>query len=253
MTKKKKGCIGCGCATGVAFIALVIAYLYFENPRIPPEVQQKSLESELRMPPGTKLTDGVAIEVLVDVSGSMLSKVADEGGRDSKKIEIARRVTAKTLDAIQAYASKNPDKTIQAGLIKFGSHAAEVLPIGKPDPAQFPGAIESLESQGATAIGEAMVAAKRQLNHAALKKQYMIVITDGENTNGRAPEDVMKAMNALPAEQQATVYFVAFDVAAKVFEPLVKEGVSLSEARDAKGLQAALDYILYEKILVEQE
>ena len=125
--------------------------------------------------------------------------------------------------------------------------------MGPPDPAQFASAIDRLTIQGTTAIGEAMVVGKRQLNQAALTKQHMIVITDGVNTSGRAPEDVVKALRALPEEQQTTVYLVAFDVEAKVFEPLVKQGVPVSEARDAKGLQTALDYILYEKILVEQE
>lgn len=252
---KKKGFVACGCLVFAILVvlAIVIPAIVNHYPSPLPEDQQKALVAELTLPAGTKLHDGIGIVAVVDVSGSMADSVRDTEGGFTKKIELARRVTRKTLEAIQAYASANPGKNVQLGLIRFGSHAKEVLPLGPPDPAQFAQAIDKLTIEGSTAIGEAMVAAKKQLNRAALTKQYMIVITDGQNTNGRAPEDVVKALKSLPEDQRATVYLVAFDIGAKVFQPLVQQGVPVSEARDAKGLQAALDYILYQKILVEQE
>ena len=113
-------------------------------------------------------------------------------------------------------------------------------------------AIDHLEAGGGTAIGEAIIAGKRQLNQAGKKKNYIIVITDGENTEGRQPIDAVKAIRALPEEQQPGIYLVAFDIEAREFDDLKNQGVLVVEARSADSLQETLDYILYQKILVEK-
>lgn len=195
----------------------------------------------------------MGIVVLVDTSGSMQETVPDTSGGKKKKIEIAKDVTRKTFEEIRTFANKNPGKNVFAGLTEFSTHAVQSVPLAPVAQLQTEQAINDLSASGNTAIGDALVSGKQQLNKAALKKQFMIVITDGENTTGRSPEEVMTALHALPENQRASVYLVAFDVAAKVFEPLVKQGASVAEAQDAKSLQSALDYILYEKILVEQE
>lgn len=252
----KKGCIGAGC--GAVFIIVIaiaafVVYAVRHAPKPMPEPQKKALSEELKLPAGTALKDGIGVVVLVDTSGSMLENVTDSGGAKAKKLNIAKKVTQSAFDAIADFAAKNPGKNLQAGLTHFDSSVSELLPIGPPDRAAAQQALERMDTGGQTAIGDAMVAGKQQLNRAALKRQFMIVITDGINTQGRMPEDVVAALQALPEEQRPTIYLVAFDVAAKVFEPLVKQGVTVSEAQDAKSLQSALDYILYEKILVEQE
>ena len=139
-----------------------------------------------------------------------------------------------------------------SGSRSSAASAKPLLPLGPVDRAGDH-IVDSLSARGDTAIGEALISAKKELNGAGLKKQYVVVITDGENTTGRAPEDVVRALQALPETQRAVIYVVAFDVKAKVFQPLMDQGVSVAEARDANSLQNALDYILYEKILVEQE
>lgn len=252
---KKKAFIACGCVVVfVAIAVLVIVAVHNSVPSPLSEEQQKALVQELTQIPGTALRDGTGIMVIVDVSGSMNSSVPDTGGQRTKKIEIARRVARRTIEAIHEYTTKNPDKLVEVGLTKFGSHASTVLPVAAPpDLFRLGEAIEGLTLEGATAIGEAMVSGKKQLNQSALKKQFMIVITDGTNTAGRAPQDVVKALNTLPTEERPTLYLVAFDIEAKKFQPLTDQGVLVSEARDGKGLQGALDYILYEKIFVEQE
>jgi Mg-chelatase subunit ChlD len=218
-----------------------------------PQEQKRELGRELLLPTGAVLQDGIGIVVLVDTSGSMKDNVPETGGGEAAKIEIAKRVTLAAFNAIADFAEKNPGKTVLAGMTRFSGSVTEMLPLAPPNRAVAQSTVARLEAGGSTAIGDALVAAKQQLNKAKLKKQYMIVITDGMNTSGSRPEEVVAVLQALPQEQRATIYLIAFDVAAKVFEPLVKQGVAVSEARDAKSLQNALDYILYEKILVEQE
>lgn len=213
---------------------------------------QKPLNEELAPPPGVAASEGTGIVVLVDTSGSMRESVPDAAGGKTEKIEIARMVTRKTLDEIRAYASKNPGKKVFVGLTQFSSGPSQLFPLGPVEQLNND-KVNALRAEGDTAIGEALVSGKKELNQAGLKKQYMVVITDGENTNGRSPEDVVRALNHLPEAQRATIYLVAFDVKAKVFQPLIDQGVLVAEAQNASSLQSALDYILYQKILVEQE
>ena len=58
------------------------------------------------------------------------------------------------------------------------------------------------------------------------------------------------------AEQNHTslsVHFVAFDVDAKVFDPVKKLGATVVGAADEKQLNGQLEFILQKKILLEEE
>ncbi|PWT92285.1 MAG: hypothetical protein C5B54_03800 [Acidobacteria bacterium] len=182
----------------------------------------------------------------------MSDSVKDSDGTPRPKIEIAKRVAHNTFDGLLKFTKENPGKTLEAGLFQFNSLVGFLMPLGPVDPAKYETAISALSPSGATAIGEALYSAKKKLNESKLKKQNEIVITDGMNTRGNPPEDVMAAMNRLPQEQRPVVYLIAFDVEGKTFENLQKQNVTVMEARNSGNLQSALDYILYQKILVEQ-
>ena len=49
------------------------------------------------------------------------------------------------------------------------------------------------------------------------------------------------------------MHFVAFDVDAKVFDPVKKLGATVVGAADEKQLNTQLEYILQRKILLEEE
>jgi hypothetical protein len=50
-----------------------------------------------------------------------------------------------------------------------------------------------------------------------------------------------------------SVHFVAFDVAAKVFDAVKKQGATVVAASDEKQLDTQLQFILQKKILLEEE
>ncbi len=50
-----------------------------------------------------------------------------------------------------------------------------------------------------------------------------------------------------------SVHFVAFDVDAKLFNPVKKLGATVVSATDEKQLNTQLEYILQRKILLEEE
>jgi hypothetical protein len=83
--------------------------------------------------------------------------------------------------------------------------------------------------------------------------RHVVVITDGENTDGPRPEEAMEALRAeaLAAGASVSVHFVAFDVGAEVFAPVKARGASVAGAADGVELERQLKSILEEEILLE--
>jgi hypothetical protein len=88
-----------------------------------------------------------------------------------------------------------------------------------------------------------------------LSRKHVLVITDGLNTVGPAPE-VLLAPLMKQAEKAGTplfTHFVAFDVDAKQFAPVKKLGATVVGAADETQLNTQITFILEEKILLEAE
>ena len=58
---------------------------------------------------------------------------------------------------------------------------------------------------GGTAIGEAMRTARPDLYRAGVFRKYLLVVTDGDNTAGRSPDDVARD----PPAQTAALFALA--------------------------------------------
>jgi hypothetical protein len=91
---------------------------------------------------------------------------------------------------------------------------------------------------------------KSPLNH-----KHILVITDGMNTAGPKPEDVLPQLKqqALQKGTALSTHIVAFDVDAKVFAPVKKLDATVVAAADERQLDTQLQYILQQKILLEEE
>ena len=196
--------------------------------------------------------EGIAAVLLVDVSGSMDEEI--ERG-DGRKIAIARRAALDLVMQFDTYAAAHPDEPVLIGLYEFSGSAAastrEVIALGAPDPAAAKSALARLRPNGGTPIGAAMIAATRTLDQSGLSRRHLLVVTDGENTDGYAPDDVMAALGRRPDAARPSVYFVAFDIAASRFDGVRNAGGLVLEAADAKELNQTLDVLLNGKILVE--
>jgi hypothetical protein len=103
---------------------------------------------------------------------------------------------------------------------------------------------------GGTAIGEALDAARADLYRAGVIRKYILVITDGENTEGRAPENIAREI-ARRSEGAVRMHFVAFDVDADKFSFVRDLHGEVLGAGNAVALRASLDTIYRGKILAE--
>lgn len=197
-------------------------------------------------------TDGTAVYILIDVSGSMNDSVRNAAGASEKKLVIAKRAAIDACKAIAKYSDEDPKRNIRLAIASFSDDFNVDMPMGKPDAAAAERAIHSLSTRGSTGIGDAVVEAQRTLDGSGLRGQHILVITDGDNTSGAKPAAVADEINALPDNLRPAVYLVAFDIKASIFDDVKSKGWGIFSAADGKELQQQLDMVVGNKILLEK-
>jgi Mg-chelatase subunit ChlD len=201
--------------------------------------------------------DGLAAAIAIDVSGSMDKEVAGQDGRKEPKIAIARRAAMDLVEQFATYARAHPDEPVLLGVYEFSRRRGEadcrpVVAMGPPDRERAAAAIARLNADGGTPIGQAMITAKRALDETGLLRRHLLVVTDGENTDGVAPDTVARALGKRPDVERPSIYFVAFDVEANRFTRVRDAGGLILSAANATELNTTLDTLLSDKILIEK-
>jgi Mg-chelatase subunit ChlD len=177
-------------------------------------------------------------------------------GERRRKLEAAQQAANDLVGAFARYADAHKDKPVQVGVYEFSARkgepaAREVLPIGAPNPAVARDAIAQMKARGGTPIGDAMVEARLALDRTGLSRRHLLVVTDGENTDGADPALVARAFEHQPDEVRASLYFVAFDVDAQAFAGVKDAGGLLLSAKSGPELASTIDELLSDRILVE--
>jgi Mg-chelatase subunit ChlD len=191
---------------------------------------------------------GAAVAILVDTSGSM----SEQAPGDSRpKYVVAREALEAMLDATDAFVVKRPDFPIKIGIYGFSSGVWTQLPLQSYNREVVRSALARLRGPGGgTAIGDAMRAARPDLYRAGVFRKYLLVVTDGENTVGRSPDDVARDIFR-KSEGAVQIYFVAFDTSPQNFAFLKEVGGDVIGAGNATDLRTALADIYQGKILAE--
>ena len=215
----------------------------------------------LASPPVATAEEGIALAIVYDTSGSMLEAVRDHAGQNTPKYIIANRALTAIIDRLQTVATNTaagPAPNIEAGLFVFkeGGTATAAVPFGPFDAAALRQWTKSFARPvGPTPLGEAVRVAGQSVLKSKLNHKHILVLTDGINTAGPDPAAVIPGLRGVATKSNATLefHFVAFDVAAKVFEPVKKLGTTVVGAADELQLNTQLSFILEEKILLEAE
>lgn len=141
-------------------------------------------------------TEGVAIQLIVDRSGSMRATDFRINNREADRLSVVKRVVEEFVGGDQtANLSGRPNDVI--GMIAFASFADTVCPLTS-DQSHLIESIKQMriapEEESATAIGEAIAlgverlrALDQRLNLESahpIKSKLMILLTDGENNAG---------------------------------------------------------------------
>jgi hypothetical protein len=204
--------------------------------------------------------EGVALAIVYDTSGSMKDLVRDASGKRAPKYKIANRALEHIARQIEAYTAKAPAgsaRRLDAALFTFdGAGTREVVKFGPFDAQALITWARNFHSPGrGTPLGAALETAAHTVLKSNLPRKHVLVLTDGENTVGADPAEVLPGLNEQAARKHAafSVHFVAFDVDARVFAPLKKLGATVLGAADEPQLNAGLAHILQHQILLEDE
>jgi Ca-activated chloride channel homolog len=134
---------------------------------------------------------GIDIMLVLDVSGSMLTKDFTIGGDEATRLDAVREVTRKFIEG-------RPNDRI--GMIAFGTRPYVVSPMTL----DHEWLLQNLDRvriglvEGATAIGSAMAAAGNRLNDKQSKSRALVLLTDGDNNAGKIPPNTAaEALKAL--------------------------------------------------------
>jgi Mg-chelatase subunit ChlD len=191
---------------------------------------------------------GAAVAILIDTSGSMKERAP---GDSRPKYVVAHEAIEAMLDATDAFIARRPDFPIKIGVYSFSSSVRRLQPIQPYDRDAIRSVLANLPGPGGgTAIGEAMREARPDLYRAGVFRKYLLVVTDGENTNGRSPDDVAREIWG-KSQGGVQVYFVAFDTSPEKFAFLKDVGGDVIGAGTGAELRTALDGIYQGKILAE--
>lgn len=203
--------------------------------------------------------DGVALGILYDTSGSMKDMVPNSSGSTSPKFVIANHALTAIVKQIQTFttngAAGDPHK-MDVGLFAFeGEGAKPVVGPGPFDPDAIQKWTKSFHSpKGGTPLGNALRKVAISVLNSPMPRKHILVITDGMNTIGPDPADVLPSIirSAQTRHSAVFVHFIAFDVDAKVFDAVKKQGATVAAAADESQLNAQLDFILQNQILLEK-
>ena len=191
---------------------------------------------------------GAAVAILVDTSGSMKERAP---GDSRPKHVVAREAIEAMLDATDAFIARRPDFPVKIGVYSFSSGVRTLRSIQPYDRAAVKAAIANLPGPGGgTAIGDALREARPDLYRAGVFRKYLVVVTDGENTNGRNPESVAREIWS-KSQGGVQTYFVAFDTSPEKFGFLKEVGGDVIGAGTGAELKTALDGLYQGKILAE--
>jgi Ca-activated chloride channel family protein len=134
---------------------------------------------------------GIDIMVVLDVSGSMLTKDFTIGGQSATRIDAIRQVTEKFIEG-------RPNDRI--GIIAFAGRPYVVSPMTL----DHDWLLKNLERikiglvEDGTAIGSGMAAGANRLNDKRSKSRVIVLLTDGENNTGKIPPNTAaEAVKAL--------------------------------------------------------
>lgn len=157
-------------------------------------------------------TEGIAIEMAIDRSGSMQALDFEINGKRVNRLEIVKKVFREFVTGGEDLPGR-PDDLI--GLVAFGGYADSKCPLTLDhgallqvlDTVEIPRPVTNargeminaalLKEEQMTAIGDALALAVKRLEDVKAKSRIVILLSDGENTAGAIqPEEAARAAAA---------------------------------------------------------
>lgn len=201
---------------------------------------------------------GISIVLAIDASGSMADPPASGG---SEKYIQASAALSSIVDFLERFsAGEGKGLLLKVALIRFDDDVDTPFGLTVMDKAGF-AKLRTLVSDpatfepgGKTSLGLAIEWAAEILAQSGTIFKSTIVLSDGENTIGPEPHDVLFGINNnrvdastvdVPISTRGTlVSFVGFDIDSSAFAELAELGARVSTANNQAQLESALTTLL---------
>lgn len=203
---------------------------------------------------------GLSIVIAIDCSGSM--KEYPKANQDQPKYIAASQSLNEIVQFLNSFYKKNvkKDNTIlKIGLVKFSDTVKVLFPLTNMNDETFQ-ELERITSDNnnflpdsKTAIGKTLERGTEMLMQSGTIFKSLIVVTDGENTEGEEPETVFKAIvnnnnnktsKDFPVTTSSVLTsFIGFDIDSSTFSTLHELGARVTSAANKEELNASLKNI----------
>jgi hypothetical protein len=213
---------------------------------------------ELPFKPLAERQPGIGLVIVLDVSGSMGERTRLSDGSQAAKLAVAKQVIEAIVMQTAQWAQRHPDEPIHLAVLTFADRVGLAAPMvritapGGPEQGKIIAAVNQVQANGSTAIGEAAIRASQLLASQNLATNHVLLVTDGENTAGRLPQAAAGQIAALPPDDRPAVYLIAFDVSEQKFANLRQYDWRVLPAADGAQLQRTIDEVVGGEILLEK-
>jgi hypothetical protein len=204
---------------------------------------------------------GISIVLAVDCSGSM-EEFPQNSSAGEEKYKVASRALTDIMDFLESFYIETAEPQglkLRIGLVRFSGGVEELSPLETMNRAAFSrmrvitSDVSNFQPQDMTAIGESLERGAEMLAQSGTIFKSLIVITDGENTEGVEPSQVLDAIvsnrNNMTTDDfpvmtdTILVSFVGFDIESYLFDDLGEAGARVTTAQDRSELEVALKNI----------
>jgi hypothetical protein len=233
----------------------IVALTALSGLTLRPPLYAADAKSAATAAPAAIATDGIALAVVFDTSGSMKELIAanTSGGRDAK-FRVAQRAFGLVIDRLDAFTRSPAAKPLSVSVTVFSGRDAHVaIPLAPFDARSLRRWLAHTSFDSSTPLGNAIYLAGQQLLASPAASRHLLVLSDGANNTGRTPEVALQQISVAVERKKTPVFthIIALDIAPVTFAALKRQGATLIGAADEAQLNTQFDFILEEKILVE--
>ena len=124
---------------------------------------------------------GAAVAILIDTSGSMKERAP---GDAPAQHEVAKEALDAMLDATDAFIARRPDFPIKIGALQFLQRCQHAAPFSRTTAPPSSACWRTCPAPAAAPRSATPCARRGRSLPGGVFRKYLLVVTDGENTNG---------------------------------------------------------------------
>ena len=203
----------------------------------PPPVNSPPALSSAEAASIAKVLSGVAVDVILDTSGSM----------SGNKLTAVKNILKSSIKDKLSFYSVMGEGNLHLSLIECGNGPYTRLPMAEYQEASFLATIKGLNSSGGTPLGASVTAAYTELAKSGCKDKHIFILSDGA-----AGDDVTGSLER-HATSDVALHVIGFQTDRSNYLDFEKHGGQVIMADDPQTLDATTNNIFKAILKLEAE